>query len=261
MEKVRRVARHGATRAFGALGYELVRRHYYSPIPDVSSLPPTVWTKPSDLPGVSFDPAAGLGFVRRELGPYLADYRPPRKATSDPRDFYLDNGMYGSVDAETLFAMVRRFAPSRILELGSGMSTLVIADARRLAQDAVGPHVVYDPYPRPELTPALESVAELRPLSATDVPQAEFAALGAGDLLFIDTTHTVKIGGDVNRVILDVFPGSLPESWFTSMTSISLGNTPRSFLRNVASSGLSSTFCKPFLPLINNLRHFSGRTP
>jgi hypothetical protein len=87
------------------------------------------------------------------------------------------------------------------------MSTLVIADARArngAAQDAG--HVVYDPYPRPELAPVLQSVAELRTVKATDVPRSELAELRSGDLLFVDTTHTVRIGGDVNRVILDILP-------------------------------------------------------
>src|SRR5206468_1730052 len=34
--------------------------------------------------------------------------------------------------------------------------------------------------------------------------------LGPDDVLFVDTTHTVKVGGDVNRVILDVLPTLAP---------------------------------------------------
>ena len=38
----------------------------------------------------------------------------------------------------------------------------------------------------------------------------EFDALRDGDMLIVDTTHVVKMGGDVNRVILDVLPRLAP---------------------------------------------------
>jgi hypothetical protein len=60
-----------------------------------------------------------------------------------------------------------------------------------------------------------------------------FDALRADDVLFVDSTHTVKLGSDVNFVILEVLPrlhaGVLvhfhdiflpweyPRSWFTEM--------------------------------------------
>lgn len=205
----------GLTRAVrgvaGRFGYDLIRRHYYSPIPDLDALPPDVWTRRSELMGVDFDVPASLEFVREELGGHVAEYRPPRQPTGDPRDFFLDNGLYESVDAELLYAMVRRFAPPRVMELGSGMSTLVIADAReRNRQADRAGHVVYDPYMRADLRPAISRVAEPRLVSATDIPIEDFKRLEAGDLLFVDTTHTVKVGGEVNRIVLEVLPVLAP---------------------------------------------------
>lgn len=192
------------------LGYDLVRRHYYSAIPDLVAVPPGTWTSESELDGLDFDPAAQMEFVETELAGALAEYSPPLEPTASRRDFYLANTFYEQVDAETLYAMVRRFSPRRVIELGSGMSTLVIADARRAAGAADGEHLVYDPFPRPDLRPELERLAELRPLPATEVPVAEFERLEAGDVLFVDTTHTVKIAGDVNRIVLEVLPKLAP---------------------------------------------------
>lgn len=208
---LRRSARTVAARLAGGLGYELVRKHYYSPIPDLAQLPTDTWTREAELPGVSFDPGGGLEYVRNELAPYLAEYQPPEQPLADPRRYHLNNGFYESLDAELLYAMVRRWSPNQIIELGSGMSTLVIGDAReRNGQAPRDGYTVFDPYARPDLIPALGRVANLRAVSATDVPLDEFDALTAGDLLFVDTTHTVKIGGDVNRVILDVMPRLAP---------------------------------------------------
>jgi hypothetical protein len=205
----------GLTKAVRALprrlGYDLVRRHYYSPIPDLDRLPPETWTREDPLAGVRFDVEDGLRFVREELADYIAEYTPPREPTGNPRDFFMSNTLYESVDAELLYAMVRRFAPPRIVELGSGMSTLVIADAReRGGQTDRSGHVVYDPFIRDDLGAALREVADTRSVSAVDVPMEDFQALESGDMLFVDTTHTVKTGSEVNRIVLEVLPSLAP---------------------------------------------------
>jgi hypothetical protein len=189
------------------LGYDLVKRHYYSEVPDLDSLPAGIWSARSELSGIDFDVAAGLRFVREELGAAMAEFDAPQHSRGDPAEFYFQNTFYEGLDAETLYAMVRRYRPRRVLELGSGMSTLVIARARE--RNGLRPgdrHDVFDPFSRPELRDALRSACELHPVSATEVPAAAFAQLAAGDLLFVDTTHTVKIGSDVNHIVLRVLP-------------------------------------------------------
>jgi hypothetical protein len=91
--------------------------------------------------------------------------------------------------------MVRRLRPARVVELGSGFSTLALRAA--LEANGDGEHRGFDPYTRHDF------VAKV---AAQDVPTEEFAALRAGDVLFVDTTHVVKTGGDVNRIVLDVLP-------------------------------------------------------
>lgn len=193
------------------MGYDVVRRHFYSPIPDLESLPPEVWERESDLAGVRLDAEAGLGLLRGDLAPFLAEFAPSAQPAGDPDEFYLDNALYERIDAEVLYAMVRHLAPRRVVELGSGFSSLVIAAARERGGNA-GPsgHRIFDPYPRPELRPRLERAAELRPVPVADVPLAELEALGSGDVLFVDTTHTVKVGSDVNRIVLDFLPRLRP---------------------------------------------------
>src|SRR5690349_10399338 len=90
---------------FRRAGFDLLRRHYYSPLPDLHALSGEVWSRESPLPAVRFNVEAGLEFVEDELAELMQEYAPPHQPTGDPRDFYLDNGLFESGDAELLYAM------------------------------------------------------------------------------------------------------------------------------------------------------------
>jgi predicted O-methyltransferase YrrM len=166
-----------------------VRTDFYSPIPDLEALPADVYDRRSELAGIAFDSAAQIAWAERELAPRIAAFQAPE-------GFRLDNSYYESVDAEVCDAMIRHLQPARVVELGSGWSTLLLRAA------APGRVTTYDPYPGAHLAVG----GTIEPLAAQDVPLRVFEELQAGDVLFVDTSHTVKIGGDVNRIVLDVLP-------------------------------------------------------
>jgi hypothetical protein len=193
------------------LGFDLVKRSFYSPVPDWKAMPDEVWTRRSAMRGIAWDLEAQLAFLERDLAPFVAEFTPPEDPPAGEAAYSYRNGFYPAIDADVLYAMVRHLKPPRILELGSGYSSLVIAQARaRNAEDDGGSgtstHVVYDPFSRPELKGPIAARADLRLVSANDVPLSEFEALEAGDVLFVDTTHTVKLDSDVNFIVLDVLP-------------------------------------------------------
>jgi hypothetical protein len=196
-----------AGRALRPLGFDLELSHYYSPIPQAGDRPAAWWEQPGELPGVAFEAEAQLAFIERELGGHIAEFRPPRTAR-EPTTYHLDNGLFGPGDADLLYAMVRRFKPARVIEFGAGFSTLVSSLAveanRREGHETR--LTAFDPYavaPPPGAVPGLR---ELRPVAAEDVPAGEYAALGPGDVVFIDSSHTVKVGGDVVHLLTEVLP-------------------------------------------------------
>jgi hypothetical protein len=63
----------------------------------------------------------------------------------------------------------------------------------------------FDPFPI-AVDESLAGLSALRRIPAQDVPEEVFSELKSGDILFVDTTHTVKIGSDVNRIILRILP-------------------------------------------------------
>lgn len=192
-------------------GYDAVPANFYSPIAHLDQLPETTWSQPQPMPGVDWDIEAQLGFIERELSELIAGFDPPLHAPGNATGFYLRNGYFQALDAEILYSMVRRFRPSRVLEFGAGFSTLVIADAidRNRGEGDSAEHQVFDPHPA-EVLRRVEDRIELRAIGATEFDLDRLAELRSGDILFIDTTHTLKPGSDVLHLVLGGVPSLAP---------------------------------------------------
>jgi hypothetical protein len=189
------------------LGLQVVVKSFYSPIPDLKRIPESTWERESELAGIQFDLDQQLGYLDG-LRTYLAEFRPPEQASGDSDAYFLENGSYGRVDADVLYATVRAAKPNRIVELGSGHTTLVVAQAclENEREGAPVEYVAFDPYPG-VARPDLPGLTELARVPAEELSPERLGVLGENDLLIVDTTHTVKIGGDVNHVVLDILPG------------------------------------------------------
>jgi methyltransferase family protein len=193
-------------------GYDAVAPHFYSPLPDLAHIPESLWTSARPLLGVDLRVAQAAQFMRDPLALYLTEFRPPLESSEG---FYLENGEYQSIDAELLYAILRHLKPQRVVELGSGASSQVIAIARSAnkAEGARFDYEIYDPFPFTEspFGPVNAIVHEQRGETIDSPAFAE--RLRAGDVLFVDTTHTVKTGGEVDHVILDILPRLTPGVW------------------------------------------------
>jgi hypothetical protein len=198
-----------ARRAGAALGYEMLWPSYYNGVPRFSELPAGFWEHRSDLPGVNVDAQRALQFLAAELGDGLREFAArPQPAAVGPGVYSTPNGSFDAADAATTWAMIRRYRPQRVLELGSGFSTLLIRDA--LAANGNGAaHTVVDPFPRADEL-GDERGFDVQRVSAAQVAPSMFEELRAGDVLFVDTTHTVKVGGEVNHIVLDGLPRLAP---------------------------------------------------
>jgi predicted O-methyltransferase YrrM len=120
---------------------------------------------------------------------------------------------YGPIEAQFLYCFVRRQAPRRIVEVGSGSTTLLMVEAvrRNVAEDRGGTRVTaIDPYAHHSLS-NLSDVEVLR-IDALDISSSELQ-LEANDLLFIDSTHTVRTGSEVPHLYLELVPTLPPGVW------------------------------------------------
>lgn len=198
--RAERLARRVARR----LGYDLIEAGPFSPVADLAALPDDLWTRPAPMPGVDLRLPEGLAWLEGELAPHLAAYGSGASA----HGFSVENPAFGALDAEVLYALLRALRPRRVLEIGAGWSSLVIADANaaNTADGAPFEHVCADPHPSP-LLERIAGSATVMAVPSRAIPAERFAALAAGDVLFIDTTHAVRPGGDVVHLLLEVLPG------------------------------------------------------
>lgn len=204
-----------AQRAFAGAarrcGWHVVRADFYSPIVEPGRVPAQAWERRAPMHGVTLDLERQLQYVEQVLAPLAAQWRPPLDPPGDELGFHLRNPFYGPLDAELLYAFVRALRPRRVLELGSGFSTLAIERAAAdTDRDGVPrpEHTVVDPFPS-SLVTGLERIA-LREVAAETLELSTYTALEPGDILFVDTSHTVRIAGDVVFLVLEVLPALAP---------------------------------------------------
>jgi predicted O-methyltransferase YrrM len=190
------------------LGYHLLPRHFYSPVADRHWLErhPEFWRPALSLPGVDLDIDPQLAWLRETCVEYLDEVSGFPFLTEGGATFG-----YGPIEGQVLHCVVRKLAPPRVVEVGSGSSTMLIAAAAsRNRNEGRGETriVTIDPYP-PVQVRSLPRV-ELLEMPAQAVPDAVFEELTEGDLLFIDSSHAVKAGSELPRLYLELVPALAP---------------------------------------------------
>ena len=162
------------------------------------------WNQPRYTQGLAFDSEASLAFLSETCSPYQAEYgRLPLSPNGDESQYFLENGWFGSVDAEILYSVLRRFQPANIVEVGSGFSTRLMR--RAIDEGKVATRIIsIDPHPNTSIQPYAHEYIKA---AVEDVEASKiFNLLSAGDILFIDSSHTVKTGGDVTYLFLEILP-------------------------------------------------------
>ena len=189
-------------------GVNILPHHFYSQIPDIAELKKeTYWKSPSSMIGVAgTDMESQLAFAEAcvpiSLARQLADLKIHQQAVAENGE---DSG-YGLIEADFLYGFIQTHQPAKIVQIGCGVTTAVVL---RAAQDCgYQPEVIcVEPYPMPYLERA-DANGRIRLVKekAQKTELGLLTDLNPGDLLFVDSTHTVKPGSEVNRIILEVLP-------------------------------------------------------
>jgi Methyltransferase domain len=217
-------------------GLHVLPVHFYTPIPDGEKLPESLWQERNDPPGVDLRIEEGLSLLARLAERYRSEYDQfPYEKPAEPQRFHLSNTAYSCGDAEILYSMIRDLKPRRIVEVGSGYTTLQISETiGRMVQDDPGlacEFTAIEPYPPEYLSPRPAGVTRVLPSIVQTVPVHEFLALEADDILFIDSSHVVAIGSDVIYLFLEILPRLAPGVVVHVHDVFIPFNYPRSWIR------------------------------
>ncbi len=186
-------------------GFHLSPVHFYEPIPDTRTLTDALLEKESELVGIDIREADQLDLLRKVFPQFRAEYAEiPREPAADPKQFYLNNGYFTGADALVYYGMVRHFKPQLLIEVGSGFSSRLAAQA--CLRNGHGELICIEPNPDQVLRDGFPGLTMLIAKRVEEVGFDLFQRLRANDILFIDSSHVVRCGGDVNCLLLEIVP-------------------------------------------------------
>ncbi len=182
--------------------------HFYSPHPDLEYLKSNEQgvfnVNPGDIPGIDLNLNKQIK-IFHEFVSFYKEMPFKEEQTSDLR-YYFENPAFSYSDALSLYGMIRKFRPDRIIEVGSGFSSCVTLDTNDLFFDSKINCEFIEPYPDLLNSLTQNDSIILKECKIQDVKKSYFASLKANDILFIDSTHVSKAGSDVNYIFFEILP-------------------------------------------------------
>ena len=201
--------REAAFRTLEQYGFHVTPVDFYQPIPDTRTLDEELWQHTSELVGIDLNTEMQLELLTQQFPRFRKEYDAlPHEQPPTAERFYLTNGMFDGTDALAYYCMIRHFQPRRIVEVGSGFSTRLAAEAA--LQNGATSVIAVDPHPGEVVSRGFDGLTVLEQLCVEKLELAFFDQLDANDVLFIDSSHVTKVGGDVNFLFLEVLPRLKP---------------------------------------------------
>ena len=233
-------------------GLHVLPKHYYTPVPDYAWLNRNkpAWTGRANLTGLHWDLDEQLDWLAKTCQPYyheVAGFRFYEQTIASA----VGPG-FGAIESQVLHCFIRANAPHLIVEIGSGVSTACMVHAselNRLEGKNSSRIICVEPNPRKAFS-KVDNIHHLQQPCQT-VPHSTFEELKSGDLLFIDSSHSVAVGSDVIRIYLDIIPRLAP-GVFVHIHDIFL---PYLYQRSVLSNYFGWQETSLLLALLTNNTH------
>jgi predicted O-methyltransferase YrrM len=134
---------------------------------------------------------------------YASRFDELSESTGNPVGFTFANSFFSSPDAEVLYCMIRRYRPRKIVEIGSGSSTKISRLA--LMDGGIDAQLVsVDPQPRADIDDIADKIYREAVERIDDL--SLFSDLEENDVLFIDSSHELRVGNDLTHIYLKAIP-------------------------------------------------------
>jgi len=178
---------------FERLGFHVIPVYHASPIPETRDLTDGLFDSRSYCIGLEWNIAVQERYLNQIFPKYSSELQ------------FQENSGLSLVDAAILHALIRHHKPRKIVEIGSGWSTQMAARSCVMNQEAGHECelVTIDPKPNQSVRNGFPGLSTLIEKKVETVPLDDIVDC---DLLFVDSSHVVKIGGDVNYEILEIVP-------------------------------------------------------
>jgi hypothetical protein len=205
-----------ATMAFQEVqrrGWHFQPAHFYWPLNDLDFLRGNreLWTKPKLPPEIDWDLDAQLELAMRLSG-YSGELADVRGGGNPAPGEFVWGHAFDGLDAYAYYGLLRELRPSRVVEVGAGISSALLKRATAL-NDNSSEVTLIEPEPRWNILGELPKHWQVVPSLVQDVDLDVFRQLGAGDVLFYDGSHCVRTGSDVNWMFFEVLPVLHPGVW------------------------------------------------
>jgi predicted O-methyltransferase YrrM len=190
--------------------YYFQGRHFYMPLPEAKDID----ARRAELFDLSVDRYDAIDIaddkqvaLMRDLSRFHADlpFLGPEKGR-----YRRDNHQFFETDAAILYCMLRSKQPKKVIEIGSGFSSAVMLDANDAMSDQG--ERVHLTFIDPDCS-RLRHLITQRDRDATiiedmlqNVDLEIFRTLNAGDILFVDSSHNLKIASDVTLILGRILP-------------------------------------------------------
>jgi len=189
-------------RRIQAHGINVVPADFYSNTPTIADIEGSFEYASEEPPYTLPLDEAAVRMELESLMPYAAEFSPPQ---ADPGDggFFWDNGLFNGSAAMAYYCYVRKLEPRAVVEIGSGYSSLVALAA--LKANGKGRLSCIEPYPK-DFLKGRADLTLIQEIAQRITPERLNDTLADGDVLFIDSTHTVKAGSDCLHIYLRLLP-------------------------------------------------------
>lgn len=183
--------------------------HFYSPLVSeefIEQYESRIFdTVNKDIPGIELNEACQLSLLKA-FETYYQEL-PFKEEKQSHLRYALRNEYYDYSDGIFLHSMIRHYRPKKIIEIGSGFSSAMSLDTNDLFFDKKIELTFIEPYPE-RLQSILKEDDKIRLIqeNVQDVSPTVFNQLQENDILFIDTSHVVKTGSEVNYILFHILP-------------------------------------------------------
>jgi predicted O-methyltransferase YrrM len=130
----------------------------------------------------------------------------PKDQPINPNGVYVNNPNFGAGDVDLYYLIIRKFKPRRIIEVGSGYSTMVCLKAmEQNKEDGIQTELTcIEPFEMPFLNEEKNISLIRKPVE--EVSLDLFQTLEENDILFIDSSHIIRPGNDLLHIFFEIFP-------------------------------------------------------